>query len=137
MTLEQLELAHWLESFHLPIFATWTFGRRWPDGPSAEAVDRHVKQWVAGLQISPAFVVVEQGMSGQRRWHAHGLLGTIRDQPIAWSRKTMWNDWRKRYGRCSFLEVEPEKGAEWYVAKYCTQGMSDLLWSIQVDGSWS
>ena len=135
MRLEQLELAHWLESYRLPIFATWTFGKKWPDGPSPESVEAHVKLWVRSLRIKPAFFVVERGWSGARRWHAHGLLGTIEDQPIEWSRQQMWNDWRKRYGRCSFLRLEPEHGAEWYVAKYCAKGVP-LRWWITVNGRW-
>lgn len=133
MQLYGLELAHWLDSYHLPIFATWTFGRKWPDGPTEQAVETHVQKWITSHRIAPAFFCVERGTSGQRRWHAHGLLGPIAGQPVEWSRQTMWNDWRRRYGRCSFLRLEPDKGAEWYVAKYCAKGLP-VRWWITADG---
>ena len=117
MTPHQLALAEWLEGHDYRTFATWTFGKAWPLGPSPEAVRRHVLPWVEQVCRGPAFVVAECGTSGQRRWHAHGLLG-----PTELPLPGLWGAWFRRYGRCRFEPLRPDgEGVRLYVAKYCVK----------------
>lgn len=126
-------LAAWLSGYDWDTMATWTFGRKWPNGPSPEAVRRHVLPWVDACRCERALVVAECGQSGQRRWHAHGLLG-----PSPMGRQAMWSDWSRRYGRCLFTRLDGTRldRAAAYCAKYCAKGtISSDWWWIRDGGS--
>lgn len=128
----QNELAEWLGTLPVNTFCTWTFGQAWPEGPTRTAVLYHVRKWVESRGLAPAFVVAEQGTSGERRWHGHGLCtlppslsgmeGTLRQQH--------WQNWATRYGRCELKALQDQGGASWYVAKYCAKEAHDLTWML-------
>ena len=128
MTPFQDELAKWLEGHGYDTFATLTFGKAWPDGPSGNAVLSHSQRWMEESKVRRCFLVVERGTSGMRRAHAHGLLKT----PLP--RQSLWRGWSKRYGRCTFDEVSQIGGCAGYVAKYVTK-MPDR-WAITSNGQW-
>lgn len=151
LTREQEELATWLACHDFRLWATWTFGTAWPDGPTPTAVQYHVTNWCTQQDLRPAFVVAEQGWSGQRRWHAHGLLGGHGPLGLDAWRRDLWRNWYRRYGRCRFeplgrtsTGVISASEADWditggvrtYVAKYCLKGLGDCRWWITEDAAW-
>ena len=129
-------LRYWLEGFDFQIWATWTFGKRWPDGPTLGAVQYHVGRWIEEHDLRPAFYVAERGHSGQRRWHAHGLLGGYGSLKLEAYRTDLWRNWHARYGRGSFDSLKQRGGCQAYVAKYCLKGLP-VHWWISEDGSFS
>lgn len=132
---EQQALAEWLQQHPYELFATWTFGKRWPVGPTLTAVQHHVLRWTEEQSIQNAFVVAERGTSGQRRWHAHGLLGQLGSLRLPLEGENLWRDWSVRYGRCSFDTLHPETGVTHYVSKYCAKGFSENWW-VTNNGMW-
>jgi len=99
-----------------------------------DAVQRHVQSWVEERSPELAFMVAEQGHSRTRRWHAHGLLKVVGDQPLKFYRQQFWRDWSTRYGRCEFKELVAEGGAPTYCSKYCFKdGIHDLNWWLWRD----
>lgn len=131
----QLELAEWLEGFDFQVWATWTFGKAWPEGPTLEAVRYHVGNWISSQDLRPAFYCAERGTSGQRRWHAHGLLGGHGPMHLEADRRSLWSDWHKRFGRCSFEGLQEQGGCLAYVSKYCFKGLPTQWW-ISEDATW-
>lgn len=127
---EREALATWLRTFDFQIFATWTFGKKWPEGPTPEAVRYHVSRWIEEQELSPSFFVVEQGTSGQRRWHAHGLLGAQGSLRLEAHRTSLWKDWKARYGAARFDKLHPATGVADYCAKYCFKNGLDVRWFI-------
>ena len=133
------ELVEWLESHQYDTWATWTFGKAWPEGPSRDSVHRHVSDWITRRCGPKAFYVVERGHSGGRRAHAHGLLTLPAQTEIDadGERQRMWRDWSRRYGRCSFDALLDTGGASRYVAKYALkERLYRLDWRITGDGTW-
>ena len=128
----QTELAEWLGSLSFNTFGTWTFGQRWPDGPSRRAVLHHVGNWIESRDLAPAFVVAERGLSGERRWHSHGLctLPPSLSRLEGAVRQRHWKNWSTRYGRCELKPLEEQGGARWYVSKYCAKEAHDLTWML-------
>lgn len=133
MSPEQLALAAWLTTHSYTHLATWTFGKAWPRGPTKTAVDYHVRNWIEKYRIQNAFMVVEKGTSGQRRAHAHGLLGDSPLLPKGRPAHVLFEDWSKRYGRCQILPLEgAQEGVASYVSKYCCKLPS--TWAVTRNG---
>jgi len=135
----QAALAEWLPTqANWELFATWTFGEKWPNGPSQTSVERHVLRWCSDVPIKNAFVVPERGQSVTRRWHAHGVLGGWKYDERPLRPRALWRDWHGRYGRCSFTPIEQTKiiGCSHYVAKYCLKWTPDFQprWWITKNG---
>lgn len=135
---EQRELADWLRTLGCDAWGTWTFGPKWPSGPSPVSVERHVKAWISAWRLAPAFMVVEAGTAGTGRYHAHGLLTTRGQRRVA-----LWADWWRRYGRCEFRPLVPDDddGLQLYVTKYCCKRTMDghvlpMRWWVTQDGRW-
>ena len=132
---ERQVLAAWLAGHDYSHWCTWTFGQKWPQGPGADTVRRHVSGFLAGRRdVGPWFFVVERGQSGQMRAHAHGLIGP-RYPDIGVLRQDCWRDWSKRFGRNTVDPLkDPRDRLLWYVTKYVTKGaerrLGDLAWWI-------
>lgn len=127
------DLATWLNTLPVNTFCTWTFGSKWPNGPTMEAVRYHVQRWIMAHNLNPAFVVAERGTSGMRRWHGHGLVtldGLLPGELCSLGTKSLWANWSKRYGRCSIQPLDPTAGAVPYVAKYCAKGLTTVNWWV-------
>ena len=124
------ELIQWLDSLKFQIWATWTFGKNWPDGPTRQAVQYHVRRWLDQHDLFPAFFVIERGKSGQRRAHAHGLIGKQGPMQLDADINALWNDWKRRYGRSSFEPLNEKGGASAYCAKYCLKDLSRCDWHL-------
>lgn len=136
-TPEQDALADWLEKVApWSHFATWTFGKAWPAGPTLPRVQDHVTQWLDQHQVNSAFFVAERGWTGVRRWHAHGLLSGQGTLDIDLDGQTLWRDWSRRYGRCRFDPVDAQdRCVRAYCSKYCFKGgLSGCRWWIRTGG---
>ena len=135
MSPSQAALADWLATVRpWTHVATWTFGQRWPSGPTPTAVDLHVRRWLEDRDVADWFMVVERGTSGQRRCHAHGLLHGTGPLALPLDGAELWKDWSRRYGRCTFSPLRNSSaGIARYCAKYCFKGGLDgVSWDIQV-----
>ena len=130
----QEELTEWLADLRpWTHFATWTFGKAWPDGPTREAVRFHVDRWLEQQDVLDAFWVVERGMSGSRRAHAHGLLHGIGALALPIHGPALWSDWSARYGRCRFDRlISRTDDVAWYCSKYTfKRGLQDVAWFLR------
>lgn len=125
------DLSDWLISLDPQQFWTLTFGKKWPDGPTETAVAYHVGNWWRTVGDPLTFCVAERGSSGSRRWHAHGLLLGVSPNTSRSSRDAMWQDWRRRYGRCTFSPVVGPGSVARYCAKYCVKPLYEDTWWIQ------
>lgn len=125
----RIELIGWLSSHDYSHFATWTFGKKWPS-PSRSVVERYVPRWCDEMRISRYFWVAERGSSGQLRWHGHGLIGGSPLLRPDVNPQALWENWSKRFGRCTFEPISDQLALSAYVAKYLTKGLPSV-WGIQ------
>lgn len=134
---EREALVEWLGRFPFTHWTTWTFGQKWPDGPSPASVARHTRRFCeAHPDIGPWFFVVERGTSGQFRCHSHGLIGPP-PGPLPLRAQMVWRRWAERYGRNTVEPLRDEtRDLRWYVTKYITKEaerrLGDLAWDIGV-----
>lgn len=127
----QTALAEWVGAEIRPdLFATWTFGRRWPEGPTEEAVRYHVGRWCRQHRLQ-GLCVVERGTSGMRRRHGHGALRCPDVYPASRSHQGLWRDWSRRYGRGTFVPISEIGGVAGYVSKYAVKGLPSADWWLE------
>ena len=138
MTSEREALIEWLGGHDYSHWCTWTFGKRWPDGPTASSVRRHCVRFLeARTDVGPWFLVIEKGTSHQLRCHGHGLIGPrhLGERVLSGD---CWRDWGKRYGRNTVDPLRSDTGGLiLYVTKYITKtaerSLADLTWDIGVN----
>jgi len=126
------ELGDWLTGFEWDCWCTWTFDARFGDtGPSPDRCLYHTRRWIEHLPgpRTGYFIAVERGTGG--RVHSHGLIRL--PDGCTPKRNSLWRSWKQRYGRCSVLHYNRDRGAAYYVAKYITK--EPLGWDL--GGTWT
>ena len=115
--------AGFLEKFAWQGFWTLTF----EDDYSARSARKAFLRWAYRFTVSEpnalSFIgFIEYGRRTPRVPHIHALTRLEKSD-----RRVMWADWYQRYGRAQSRRYDPSRGATFYLAKYCTKEVVDVI----------